>query len=84
MIKNKNYDLILMDGQMPEMDGYAATRIIRERERFSKTHVPVIAVTAYAISGDREKFIEAGADDYITKPIDEIELFDKIEKYLNY
>jgi len=84
MMKNKSYDLILMDGQMPEMDGFAATRIIRERERFSKTHVPVIAVTAYAISGDREKFIEAGADDYITKPIDEIELFDKIEKYLNY
>ncbi len=84
MIKNKNYDLILMDGQMPEMDGFAATRMIRERERFSKTHVPVIAVTAYAISGDREKFMEAGADDYITKPIDERELFDKIEKYLNY
>jgi len=84
MIKSKNYDLILMDGQLPEMDGFATTRMIRERERFSKTHVPVIAVTAFAISGDRERFIEAGADDYITKPIDENELFDKIEKFLYY
>ena len=84
MINKKNYDIILMDGQMPGMDGFNTTRIIRERERFSKTHVPVIAVTAYAISGDRERFMEAGADDYITKPIDENELFDKIEKYLNY
>jgi CheY-like chemotaxis protein len=75
---NKTYDIILMDGQMPRMDGFEATRLIREQEKELKTHIPIIAITGYAISGDKEKFISTGMDDYITKPVDEKQLIEKI------
>jgi CheY-like chemotaxis protein len=64
------FDCVLMDVQMPEMDGVTATGIIREREIGSDTHIPIIAFTAAAMAGDRERFLEAGMDDYIAKPID--------------
>jgi len=67
-VKQKNYDIIFMDIQMPDMDGVEATREIRKITS-SKGHIPVVALTANAIEGDREKYLEAGLDDYISKPI---------------
>jgi len=77
----KKFDLILMDGQMPVMDGLEATRAIREYEKKSsrsKKHIVIIALTANAMKGDRERFIESGMDDYITKPIKRKDLDDAI------
>src|SRR5262249_25209898 len=63
----EEFDLILMDVQMPEMDGFAATGTIREQEKVSRKHIPIIAMTARAMKGDRERCLEAGMDDYISK-----------------
>lgn len=79
--KRNHFDLILMDVQMPEMDGYDATRAIRAHELTSGKHIPIVAMTAHAMKGDREKCIEAGMDFYITKPVNPSELYKTIEKY---
>jgi CheY-like chemotaxis protein len=74
-------DVILMDVQMPEMDGFEATREIRKIEARSGSHghIPIIAMTAYATEGDRERCLEAGMDDYVSKPISASKLFQAID-----
>ena len=83
-LERSDYDLVLMDGQMPEMDGYEATRIIRDESSDVRNHnIPIIAITANAMKGDREKCLEAGMDDYISKPIKAQNLADTVERYIH-
>jgi len=74
-----DFDVILMDIQMPEMNGYQTTRAIRQREMETHAHIPIIAMTANAMVGDREKCLEAGMDDYISKPIQADDLMHVLE-----
>jgi CheY-like chemotaxis protein len=74
------FDLVLMDVQMPEMDGLEATSRIRDRENQAGSRVPIIAMTAHALKGDRERCLDAGMDGYIAKPIHAEELFETIER----
>jgi two-component system sensor histidine kinase/response regulator len=76
------YSLILMDCQMPEMDGYEATLLIRKEEEACGGHIPVIAMTASAMKGDRENCIAAGMDDYLSKPVGQEQLYRLLEKWL--
>jgi two-component system sensor histidine kinase/response regulator len=80
-LQEREFDLILMDVQMPEMDGFETTEKIRRNEYQSKSHIPIIAMTAHAMTGDRERCIAAGMDDYISKPIHAAKLIDLIRKY---
>lgn len=73
-INNNNYDAVLMDIQMPGMDGFEATKIIRQNDKFSIDKLPMIALTAHALSGDRERSLANGLNEHITKPIDELKL----------
>lgn len=75
-------DLILMDINMPHLDGYSATAAIRLKEKETETHTPIIAMTAYALMGDREKCLEAGMDDYLSKPINLRKVMDVIQKFV--
>ena len=77
----QSFDLILMDVQMPEMDGYEATRAIREMERKTDAHVPIVALTAHAQNSDRDLCLDAGMDDYIAKPIHLADLLQKVEQF---
>ncbi len=75
-------DIVLMDGQMPVMDGFEASRCIREKEKKSGAHLPIIALTALAMKGDKERCLASGMDGYVSKPIKLEELFSVIEKIL--
>jgi signal transduction histidine kinase/CheY-like chemotaxis protein/ligand-binding sensor domain-containing protein len=81
-LRRQKFDLVLMDVQMPEMDGYAATREIRRSEQNGLDHLPVIAMTAHAMKGDRESCLDAGMDDYIAKPVNRQELQQVIERVI--
>jgi CheY-like chemotaxis protein len=78
--RNPDVDAVLMDIMMPEMDGYQATRQLRTDPRFRK--LPVIALTAKAMKGERERCLEAGASDYLTKPIDTEKLLQTLQAFL--
>jgi signal transduction histidine kinase/CheY-like chemotaxis protein len=84
MLAEGDFDLILMDGQMPVMDGHEAAQIIRTSSEFgAKAHIPMIALTAHAMDGDREKFLSAGMDDYIAKPVNLETLKEAIRRVMN-
>ncbi len=76
-----SYDLVLMDVQMPLMDGLEATRLIRDREKETGAHQPIVALTAHAVKGDEERCKEAGMDSYLAKPIRPEELDAVLQAY---
>ncbi len=77
---SKKYDLVLMDVQMPELDGLEATQAIRSHEKNVGGHLPIVAMTAHAMKGDRERCLAAGMDGYVAKPVRAKELFETIEE----
>jgi CheY-like chemotaxis protein len=82
-LERSDYDIVLMDVQMPIMDGIAATQAIRAGKNLVNPHVPIIAMTAHALKGDRERFLEAGMDDYVAKPVQPDTLIDKLVLWLD-
>jgi CheY-like chemotaxis protein len=82
LLEERQFDLVVMDVSMPAMDGFEATAAIRAREALTGNHVPIIAMTAHAMTGDRERCLAAGMDGYVSKPIRAQELFESIESLL--
>ena len=91
LLASKSFDVVLMDCQMPLMDGYEATRLIRQQERFVRSsttpnagprRVPIVAMTASAMAGDREKCLRSGMDDYVSKPFTRDQLLRVLNKWL--
>ncbi len=82
LLQEKQFDIILMDIQMPVMDGYEATRKIRESEKYNGRHIPIVAVTAFAMERDRQLAYEAGMDDFLPKPFSKNDFYYVIEKHI--
>lgn len=82
MLSKCDYSLVLLDCQMPEMDGFEAIGIIREMEKLTRQHIPVVAMTAHAMPEDRERCLAAGMDDYLSKPFEPCDLIDVLSKWL--
>ncbi|HEV3005359.1 MAG TPA: response regulator, partial [Pirellulales bacterium] len=82
-LEREPFDVVLMDVQMPELGGFEATAAIRQGERARGGHVPIVAMTAHAMKGDRERCLEAGMDGYIAKPVQARELFEAVEQALD-
>jgi two-component system sensor histidine kinase/response regulator len=82
ILEGERFDLVLMDVQMPDMNGFAATAAIRNREKEAGYHTPIIAMTAHAMKGDRERCLQVGMDDYVAKPIQSEQLFEVIERVI--
>jgi CheY-like chemotaxis protein len=83
-LESNTFDLILMDVQMPGMDGLQTTAAIREHEKATGRHLPILAMTAHAMNRDREKCLAAGMDAYLSKPVKATELYDAIEELLTH
>src|SRR6185295_479275 len=81
-LANDRFDLVLMDVQMPEMDGLAATAAIRAAEQAECKHLPIVAMTAHALKGDRARFLASGMDGYVSKPIRNLELLEAMRSAL--
>jgi CheY-like chemotaxis protein len=82
-LEKEKFDLVLMDVEMPEMDGFEATREIRARERATGGHVPIVAMTAHAMKGDRERCLDAGMDAYVAKPIRAQEILETMDRVVS-
>ena len=82
-MEKENFELILMDVQMPKMDGFQTTRMIRDREKETGLHLPIVAMTAHAMKGDREKCLAVGMDDYIAKPLNVKQLSETIARVMS-
>jgi CheY-like chemotaxis protein len=78
-LEEELYDVVLMDVEMPIMSGLEATATIRKSEMLNGRHIPIIAMTAHAMKGDRERYLAAGMDGYVSKPIQSKELYDALE-----
>ena len=78
LLNEQPFDLILMDVQLPGMDGYETTAVIRELQKSTRVHTPIIAMTAHAMSGDRERCLAAGMDEYISKPVHRESLLESV------
>ncbi len=77
--QNGEFELILMDVQMPDMDGISATKIIRQQERETGNHIPIIAMTAHALAGDRQRCLDSGMDGYVSKPVRQNDLVEAMQ-----
>ena len=82
-LEKDSFDIVLMDVQMPGMDGFEATTAIRQQEQLSGRHIPIVAMTAHAFKGDQERCLAIGMDAYLSKPIRQQELYATIESMLS-